>query len=98
MPAKTLWRHKTFPLITFRSPQEAMAAEEILKEVTLSCLVVPTPRELAEGCGLSLRVFPQDVEKCGDALAQRTIQAKFYEWNEKENKWQPFVGAIKVIE
>ncbi|ABZ85080.1 hypothetical protein HM1_2543 [Heliomicrobium modesticaldum Ice1] len=100
---KTLWRHKDYPLITFLSPQEAMAAEDRLKAETICCLVVPTPRELGEGCGLSIRIFPGDVERCRSVLGKGSIKAQFFTWNGQTAHWReifeaPFAGAEKMLE
>ncbi|MZP43845.1 DUF3343 domain-containing protein [Heliobacterium gestii] len=79
-------------MITFVSPQEAMGAEDRLKERGLCCLVVPTPRELAEGCGLSLRVFPDDLESCRGALKNGSTGARFFAWNGQTAGWCEIFG------
>lgn len=88
MPDKELWRQRNYPLITFVSTQEAMAGEELLKDLQIPCLIVPTPRELSEGCGLSLRVFPQDLLRSFNYLIDQGIHVQGFQWEESQSKWK----------
>lgn len=47
-------------LITFRSAQQALRAEDLFGNRGLRFLTVPTPRELTAGCGLAIRLPWED--------------------------------------
>lgn len=48
-------------VFTFPGTQQAMIAEDILRETGASLEVVPPPQELRAGCGLALRVTLKNV-------------------------------------
>lgn len=50
-----------YGIAAFRSRQQVMRFEELLKNAGLSVQVVSTPRDVAVGCGLSVRFSMQDV-------------------------------------
>ncbi len=56
----------TVAIAAFRSRQQVMRFESILRRAGVPCRVVSTPRDIAIGCGLSLEVNMEDVE---DAIA-----------------------------
>ena len=50
-------------VVTFKTTTQAMAFEEISKKAALTGRLIPLPREIAAGCGLSWK----------DNLASRTV-------------------------
>lgn len=46
-------------VVTFKTTTEAMAFEEAAKEAGLSGRLIPLPRAIATGCGLSWRENPK---------------------------------------
>ena len=49
-------------LVTFRTTQEAMAAECFLKEHALPGRLIPVPRQITAGCGLAWSAPPESRE------------------------------------
>lgn len=47
-------------IITFHTTQEAMAAEQFLKEKGFSGRLIPVPREITAGCGLAWMTRPEE--------------------------------------
>jgi len=45
-------------LVTFKTTTQAMAFEEIAKKAALTGRLIPLPREIAAGCGLSWKDNP----------------------------------------
>lgn len=49
---------ESFDILSFRSRQHAFHFSQILRERGISTQVMSTPKEIALGCGLSLRFSP----------------------------------------
>ena len=47
----------------FRSRQQVLRFEAVLRHLNIPCRTVSTPREIAIGCGLSVRVDVQNAPK-----------------------------------
>lgn len=87
-PERALWYAMTYPVIKFASPQEALATEFSFKQQGVPCLIVPPPRALSEGCGLALRIFPQDVGRSLAIIDIAQYQATCYHWDDALATWQ----------
>ena len=61
----------------FRSPNDAMAAQRALGGVC-PFTVMPVLRQVSAGCGIALRLLPQDVPTARTALAGAGIAADYY--------------------
>lgn len=57
-----------YGVAAFRSRQQVMKFEQILKREGLNVRVISTPREVAIGCGLSVQFVPQDIRAVQNAL------------------------------
>ncbi|WP_162007988.1 DUF3343 domain-containing protein [Heliorestis convoluta] len=88
MKKKELWRKKEYPLLTFQSTQEAMAAEKLFEQESIVCLIVPTPRELSEGCGLSLRIDGQSIPKAMEKINARRMNVAIFLWEKSQRTWK----------
>jgi hypothetical protein len=55
-----------YGIASFRSRQQVFAFESALKRAGLRAEVVSTPREVALGCGLSVRFNLSDAARVGD--------------------------------
>lgn len=61
-------------MITFRSVTPAQRGEKLLEKEGVSCTLRRTPRWMQEqGCGYSLQVRHQDVQKCAQLLQENRI-------------------------
>ncbi len=54
---------EVFGIAAFRSRQQVLRFEAALKRAAIRVQVVSTPRDVAVGCGLSVRFEMQDVER-----------------------------------
>lgn len=70
-----------FYIIAFRSRYHALSYSSELKKRGINCLIMSTPKELAVGCGLSLRFNKEVLSKV----------VSYYKKNKK-----PIVGLYKV--
>lgn len=59
-----------YGIAAFRSRQQVMKFEEALRREGLNVRVISTPREVAVGCGLSVRFAPKDVQMVQNVLAR----------------------------
>ena len=55
-------------IITFATTTQAMAMEKFCGENNLPGRLIPVPREITAGCGLSWKAQPEDREKLLQAL------------------------------
>lgn len=62
---------ETYGIAAFRSRQQVLALEEALKREGVDVKVVTTPRDVALGCGLSVKFDLRDLK-----AVQRVISAK----------------------
>ena len=56
-------------LVSFASASGAIAAQKALRDVC-KAEVMPVLRQVSAGCGIALRLKPQDVDKAKIALAE----------------------------
>lgn len=54
---------ESFGIAAFRSRQQVMRFEDALRRAGINVDVVTTPREVAMGCGLSVRFALKDAER-----------------------------------
>ena len=54
---------ETFGIAAFRSRQQVLLLESALKREGLSVNVITTPRDVALGCGLSVRFHMDDLDR-----------------------------------
>ena len=62
---------ETFGIAAFRSRQQVLLLESALKREGLNVNVITTPRDVALGCGLSVRFFMDDLDR-----VERVIRAQ----------------------
>ena len=54
---------ETFGIAAFRSRQQVLLLESALKREGLNVTVITTPRDVALGCGLSVRFHMSDLDR-----------------------------------
>lgn len=57
-------------VLTFRTTQQAIAAEAALDTAQIAARVMPLPSSIRAGCGLCLRIAPADWQRAMAVLAQ----------------------------
>ena len=70
-----------YGIASFRSRQQVFAFESVLKRAGLRAQIVSTPREVALGCGLSVRFEMRDADRVFDLYrrAQPSNLIGFYQ-------------------
>lgn len=53
---------KLYSVLSFRTTTDAMEAEELSHELCLSGRIIPLPPQISAGCGLALRLLPEDLD------------------------------------
>ena len=56
-------------IITFATTTQAMAMEKFCARENLPGRLIPVPREITAGCGLSWKALPEDQERLMAALS-----------------------------
>lgn len=65
---------KSALVISFPTTTSAMAAESYFLEHGYPGRIIPLPREISAGCGLSWKAAPEDEQKLCDALNEAGIK------------------------
>ena len=60
-------------IITFKTTNHAIKAEQTLLEHNFQVGVLPLPTQISAGCGISLRIKSDDIKPALEALTQRKI-------------------------
>lgn len=55
-------------IITFTTTTQAMAVEKFCMEQSFPGRIIPVPREITAGCGLSWKAAPEDKQRLTSAL------------------------------
>ena len=66
-------KSREFLVITFSETTDAMAAEKLFLEISLPGRIIPIPRQLSAGCGLSFRTEPECRARAQEALKDAGI-------------------------
>ena len=61
-------------VVTFHTTTQAMAAEKFCKQNGLPGRIIPVPREITAGCGLSWKADPADKDALEAALTQHDMK------------------------
>lgn len=66
-----------FSLITFDSTHSAIRSEkELMNKINVR--IIPVPREITTGCGLSLKLNTEDLDEAREILISRNIETSGY--------------------
>ena len=57
-------------VVTFKTTTQAMAAEKFCQSNGLPGRIIPVPREITAGCGLSWKAAPEDQEALTKAFTE----------------------------
>ena len=63
--------------VTFASASGAIAAQAALEGVC-PVVVMPVLRQVSAGCGIALRLAPEDAERARRVLEEKRLDAAFY--------------------
>lgn len=80
-------------VITFNSTHHAIRGEKLLLNENLKVRTIPTPREITESCGLSIKFIEEDLEKIKYIIKENELNIKgIYELTKDKDK-----KSIKLI-
>lgn len=65
-----------FYIISFNSTHHAIRTEKILQESGYKVLTLPTPREIAASCGLSIKIEKDDICSIVDIMDDNSIERR----------------------
>lgn len=65
-----------FYFISFESTNNAMQAEDFLKKNNYSVTIIPTPREVTQSCGLSIKLNEGRIDEVADFKTKGLIKIK----------------------
>ena len=57
-------------VVTFKTTTQAMAAEKFCQQNGLPGRIIPVPREITAGCGLSWKAAPEDWDALSAAFTE----------------------------
>lgn len=90
----------TFAVASFRSRQQVIGFEKLLKAAGVNAEIVSTPREIALGCGLSVKFACADIERvraiCRARPPQNMIGIYRHENGMAGHSFMPVAGASGV--
>ena len=61
-------------VVTFKTTTQAMAAEKFCQQNGLPGRIIPVPREITAGCGLSWKADPEQKDALEAALARHDMK------------------------
>ena len=74
-------------IITFDSTNHAILAESILCEQNIKVKVAPLASQIKAGCGITLRLSPDDLEQAMQVLKDSNISINFYSRKIQDGKY-----------
>jgi hypothetical protein len=84
---KNLLRTNNYCVFTFGSTSHALKAETCLNNIEASFIIIPTLREISASCGLSIKMYCDDMESYYNTLQEHSIQVDaVYSVKKNENK------------
>ena len=74
---------RNYVVITFHTTTEAMAMEQYCMEVGIKGRLIPVPREISAGCGISWRMAEEDYAAVGHSVG--------------EDGWKPDIEYERIV-
>lgn len=65
-----------FYVVSFNSTHHAIRTEKLLEEAGMSIMTLPTPREIAASCGLSIRFDMGDRERIDEIMKANSLERR----------------------
>lgn len=63
-------------IISFNSTHQAIKCDKIFKKDEMDYTVLPTPREITQSCGISIKFQIEDMEKINNIINENQIEYK----------------------
>ncbi|MCL2674616.1 MAG: DUF3343 domain-containing protein [Defluviitaleaceae bacterium] len=61
-------------VLTFDNTNMAVKAEKVLLQAGFKISVMPLVAQISAGCGIALRVKPNELEQCREVLAAKKVE------------------------
>ena len=74
MEEYSIMNGKEFGVITFKSTQYAMKADNTFKNEQINFKTIPTPREITKSCGLSIRFDLEDINEVEEIIDRNKLE------------------------
>lgn len=84
-------------ILTFRNTNFAIKAEQCLLAQTLHVSVLPLPSQIRAGCGICLRIQPDEIRPALKALAQSNIDEIDLYSRETENEKMIYTKVESIL-
>jgi len=65
-----------FYVVSFNSTHHAIRTEKLLENEGIKIMTLPTPREIAASCGLSIRFDCEDLEKINTIMLENSLERR----------------------
>lgn len=65
-----------FYVVSFNSTHHAIRTEKLLLAEGLKIMTLPTPREIAASCGLSIKFELEDLEKVNSIMKENSLERR----------------------
>lgn len=65
-----------FYLISFNSTHHAIRTEKLLIDSGMNIMIIPTPREIAASCGLSIKFEEKDMDKVIEIMEKNSLDRR----------------------
>ena len=65
-----------FYVVSFNSTHHAIRTEKLLLAENLKIMTLPTPREIAASCGLSIKFELEDLEKVNSIMKENSLERR----------------------
>lgn len=63
-------------IISFNSTHQAIKCDKIFGKSAIKYAVLPTPREISQSCGMSIKFEIENIDKVKDIMKQNEIEYK----------------------
>lgn len=67
---------RSFDVFSFGSTHHALDAEQLLDDMGVEVVPIPTPKSVDSSCGISLRVPAEEADRAAEYLARADISVK----------------------
>ncbi len=64
-----------YAIVVFRSRQHALAFKDTLTQNGIRCSIIPTPKELSLGCGLSVKFESESIERVKKIMQEQSFSS-----------------------
>lgn len=75
-----------FIIVAFESTHDAIKSETLTGRESIASRLIPIPPEVSAGCGLALRILPEDETRVRAILAGANVHGSYYKLKRDGNR------------